>query len=146
MGAIEKTETADTSGTDISASLKDLDANEAQIEAAEFSAQSGLLSALLPGQTRDGALELLQQLSENLIPQCDTLVKTARGTGPLGEISQGVAEASRDMLTAVEAVASSAPEKDTQLNILKGAKTLNANLTRLVKASKVFLYCFFVLC
>ena len=52
---------------DIALTLKDLDANKAQLEAAEFAAKSGVFTPT--SQTREGAVDLMQQLAGNLIPK-----------------------------------------------------------------------------
>jgi len=135
MSSIDKVEKADRSGADVSQALKDLDANQSQIEAAEFSAHSNLLFGTA-GQTREGAVELLQQFADNLLPKVENLNRAAHGVGPMGPASVEVAESAADVSTAAEAVASTVPDTDSQMNILKSAKNLNANLARVVNASK----------
>ena len=59
---------ADVSGADISPALKLMDANRAQIESTQFAATAGALVG--SADSRDGALEVLQQCTASACPHC----------------------------------------------------------------------------
>jgi hypothetical protein len=123
MAAINKTENAAKSSADVSEAVDKLNGNSAQLDALEFSAVRGILSAP-SGQTREGAVELLDQFAETLTNSVEQLVRLADATAPLAPPAKAAAESMSDMVMATELLAGIIP-KEGQGQLFTLSKNLN---------------------
>lgn len=129
LGAVKGALSADNSGTDISQAMKAMDANDAQIESAEFSAMSDLLVS----GDKDGAIEVAQQFADSFNEAVDGLYKTSLAKGPLGPAAADVANKLGEFITASEGLAGNL-DKDAQRRMFERLKELSMNTGNFLKA------------
>lgn len=131
LGAVKSAQNADTNGCDISGAVKLMEANNAQIESAQFSAMSGLLVA---AGDREGAIEVLQQYGESFNGAMDALERAAENAGPLSTPSNAVAVSLGDLVAAFEGVAGSI-DGESQKSLFDMLKKLSVCIRRLAGIS-----------
>eukprot|EP01127_Copromyxa_protea_P004210 TRINITY_DN14106_c0_g1_i1.p1 TRINITY_DN14106_c0_g1~~TRINITY_DN14106_c0_g1_i1.p1 ORF type:complete len:2416 (-),score=736.25 TRINITY_DN14106_c0_g1_i1:53-6697(-) len=136
MAAIQAYENVDSSSTNISEALKNMDANKSQIEATIFSAQSGFLAALEGGDSIEQALNVLLGVGEQLTASVNNLEKASVNSGDISHLATDTSLVAADMVAACEGIAGILPVKEDQVRLLDTLKNLNSDLTDFITTCK----------
>jgi talin len=122
---------------EIEEALEQFDATNADLDAAEFAAQGGFLTAL-PGQTRDDGLALLDLNVKSLNDEVEDVSAIARDPKgrKLGEAAKKLANSAAQVAAAVKTVASTTKDKQMQKNCLAQAKKFNRDVAAVISAAR----------
>lgn len=132
LSAVQNAQKADVSGADVSTALKNMEANQASIASAQFSAASDLLVA---PASREAAQEVLQQMAEGLAGKLEGLSRAALSSGPLALPSNEVASAMGDLVMAAEGVAGALP-KERQAALFAHLQALATETSQAIKTAR----------
>jgi len=129
-------EVSDLGGqTEIEDALAEFDSVKAALETAELFAHQGLL-APVPGQTKEGAQELLKMATGNLTKALDSLTAASKEGGKLPEHVRAAANAMGQVATAAETMAKTVTDRPTQKRIVGAAKQLTDGTISLVSVGR----------
>jgi talin len=136
MGAIKQVSDID-SHQDMEEAIQQFDATNADIEAAEFAAQTGYLTAL-PGQTREDGIALLDLNARTVAEAADDVTGIAKDPKgrKLGDAAKKLAAASAQVVAAIKTVAATTKDKTTQKNVLQQAKKFNREVAGILTAAR----------
>jgi len=136
MAAIENYENADSSSTNIAEALRNMEANQAQIDGILFTAHAGYLSPAGP-TTIEQALESMLVVGEQITVAVNQLERAAiTHSGDLGPIATEASIITADLVAATEGVAMILPIKEDQEKLLETLKNLNSDLSDLMSTCK----------
>lgn len=136
VAAIQQYESVDSSSTNISEALKNMDANKCQIEATLFSAQGGFLAALDAGKSIEQALNALLAISEELTSSVNNLEKASINNGDISPLATTSSLVCADVIAATEGIAGILPVKEDQVRLLDTLNMLNSDLTDFINTCK----------
>jgi hypothetical protein len=129
-------EVSDLGGqTEIEDALAEFDAVKADLETAELFAHQGLLTPV-PGQTREGAQELLKLAADTLGKAVDDLTGAAKQGGKLPDYVRAAAAGMNQVATAARSMATTIADRATQKRIIGAAKQLTENTISIVSLGR----------
>jgi len=121
---------------EVDEAMQDFAAAQADLEYALHSAREGSFEPL-KGQTRDGAIELLQLSTRALRDASDDLVDKAKvSPQAMGTPAKATTSAVGQVFGAAKAVASTTDSKPAQTKILGAAKNVAVSVERLINAGR----------
>eukprot|EP00005_Dracoamoeba_jomungandri_P004888 CAMPEP_0174252644 /NCGR_PEP_ID=MMETSP0439-20130205/2023_1 /TAXON_ID=0 /ORGANISM="Stereomyxa ramosa, Strain Chinc5" /LENGTH=2477 /DNA_ID=CAMNT_0015333213 /DNA_START=52 /DNA_END=7482 /DNA_ORIENTATION=+ len=122
--------------TEVDEAMDDFDAASAALDYACISAEGGSFEAI-PGQTRDGAMQLLDMTTGQLKGSSDEVVDSAQvSPQALGPPAKETAANLAKVIEAAKAVASTTDSKPAQMRILNSTKGVTACVKKLINAGR----------
>eukprot|EP01124_Arcella_intermedia_P012007 TRINITY_DN1832_c0_g1_i1.p1 TRINITY_DN1832_c0_g1~~TRINITY_DN1832_c0_g1_i1.p1 ORF type:complete len:2470 (-),score=665.52 TRINITY_DN1832_c0_g1_i1:45-7454(-) len=121
--------------TEIEDALAEFDSVKATLETAELFAHQGLLVPI-PGQTKEGAQELLKMSTASLAQSIKSLTAASKTGGKLPEHVRSAASAMGQVATAAETMAKTITDRPTQKRIIGAAKQLADNTISMVAVGR----------
>jgi len=134
MQAAQRYEAADTGKANVADALRAIEANQQQIDAAIFTAQSGFLSPL-DNESYEVSLENLKGFGENMNQALNNLSKVVYAGGDLSQPSKAIADCATDLISLGESLAGSL-NGDSQLKFLEALRGLNNGANKFIDACK----------